>query len=531
MVSNRTINGECINEEGKQGGMLADGATAVYVTGREFEDVFPLWDWTAVPGTAEAHAAAPPANLTASCAAVQDLARGQHFVGGASDGWDGAAAMDFAVSPLHLHRSWFFAGGSVLLMSAGAQTAPSPLNVTLSLDQRWLDGPVTVQLRGAAAAAAALAPGTQAVYPASAVDWVHHSRIGFVPLAASTGPPPSSSILSPSENDDDTDDADDDNGPWVSIGGVNRTGSWANITQGSDVPVLNGQVFAALLDHGRSSGGGGGSSSGGGGGGGSDGSSSSSSSVAGRTISHEVALLPGIEAADMGAAAAQLRNDTEWLQRLNTFEAQAACWVTGGDEGGLGVQNQPPPRGTVTPTPTVAATTTTTTLMQATLWYANATAELPGCWSLSLDEAPSSPGGLVVMVRRQQQQQQLANSSQSVLLVTVADPHAVGGRAVVRLSTPGAVAAGHDSVGDHGVGSARKQQEQQEQQQQRQQQQQQQQHVWVGDACTTEGGGGATLVTVNLPTNAPGVTPGQGLGGKSVTVTCNLSGDVQVPLE
>jgi hypothetical protein len=53
MVSSRTLNTECGNEEGKQGENLADGVTTVYVTGREFENIFPVWNWRLIPGTIE----------------------------------------------------------------------------------------------------------------------------------------------------------------------------------------------------------------------------------------------------------------------------------------------------------------------------------------------------------------------------------------------------------------------------------------------------------------------------------------------
>ena len=45
MSSARTIQSECGNEEGKQNRNMADGTTMAFVTGREFEDIFPVWDW------------------------------------------------------------------------------------------------------------------------------------------------------------------------------------------------------------------------------------------------------------------------------------------------------------------------------------------------------------------------------------------------------------------------------------------------------------------------------------------------------
>ena len=41
-LSVRTQRTECGNEEGKQGEDLGDGVTNVFVTGREFEDVYPV---------------------------------------------------------------------------------------------------------------------------------------------------------------------------------------------------------------------------------------------------------------------------------------------------------------------------------------------------------------------------------------------------------------------------------------------------------------------------------------------------------
>ena len=434
MVSNRTINSECGNEEGKQGWDLADGATVVYVTGKEFENVFPLWDWHAVPGTVEAHAP-PPTDLVKSCAEVQDRSRGQHFVGGISDDWDGAAAMDFRVAPLHLHRSWFFVGRTVVLMTVG-EADSSPYNITLSLDQRWLNGNITFarQNQSAATVVHSVVDQFESI-DISHMDWLHHSGIGFVPLAASTLPAEAG-------------------GPWVSFGSANRSSSWENITQGSDDPV-SGVVFQATVDHGVSP------------------------SGPSRTIAHEIAMLPGIAATDMPPSAALLRDHDNWLVRSNTFEAQAACWISGGDDA------QPTPGQRVFNGDEAVQSTTGFPVMQATLWYANASVSLNKCWNISIVEAPSSPGGLVVMLRK---------TSDGSVSVTVADPHANGGRAVLRI-TPTA-----DSFSSSSPPKAAVQ-------------------MKATPACQPDGD--ATVVTLNLPSDGPGITPGQGMAGASVTVSCS----------
>lgn len=53
MFSNRTLNTECVNSENLQGRDLADGVTNVYLSGKEYEDVYAVWDWQLIPGTLE----------------------------------------------------------------------------------------------------------------------------------------------------------------------------------------------------------------------------------------------------------------------------------------------------------------------------------------------------------------------------------------------------------------------------------------------------------------------------------------------
>ena len=49
MSSNRVIGGETVNSENLSGIHLADGATFTYRTGREYENIFPVWNWRLIP--------------------------------------------------------------------------------------------------------------------------------------------------------------------------------------------------------------------------------------------------------------------------------------------------------------------------------------------------------------------------------------------------------------------------------------------------------------------------------------------------
>jgi hypothetical protein len=117
MASVRTARCESGNGENLLGQHLSDGAIFLYVTGYEYVDAFPAWDWQRVPGTSVlpfAEASMAPGG--------QGTTR---FVGGASDAWYGAAALDFrrvdAGAALTARKSWaFLEEGAVALGAAVA---------------------------------------------------------------------------------------------------------------------------------------------------------------------------------------------------------------------------------------------------------------------------------------------------------------------------------------------------------------------------------------------------------------------------
>ena len=235
------------------------------------------------------------------------------------------------------------------MMSSGTSDE-SQFNITLGLDQKWLNGNVTASVQGAT-----VVDNKMQIRDWASVDWVHHSGVAFVPLSAT---PSSSSVV---------------------FGSELRTSSWYNITQGSSDPV-SGNVFSASINHGRM--------------------------LQHQTVSHQVALLPGIDAKNVETVANSVRDD-KWLTRLNTFDAQAACWAGGEEDNG------------------------TLWTLHASLWYANATADFSRCGSVSIVKAPSEPYGLMVMLKLFQKPD---TADAYTLQVTAADPHAVGGTAQFRVT-------------------------------------------------------------------------------------------------
>jgi hypothetical protein len=51
MCSDRVAGAESCNSENLCGYYLGDGATYLYQSGKEYENIFPFWDWKKIPGT------------------------------------------------------------------------------------------------------------------------------------------------------------------------------------------------------------------------------------------------------------------------------------------------------------------------------------------------------------------------------------------------------------------------------------------------------------------------------------------------
>ena len=294
MHSHRTKPSDCGNEEGKQNRAVADGATAVYQSGREFEDIYPVWDWKSVPGTVEVNNAT---RYTCSQASGSGRRVGS-FVGGVTDGQNGAAAMSyFADLSLNLHRTWLLLDDAVVVMGIGqccgdGHASPTS-NITVSLDQRLL-GP------GGVTYAAADAPDTLITVPYDStagpanqtwprlgtkpVAWVHHGRAAF--LMWPRGGLPVEGIAS------------------------RRVGSWYDITQADpDSPRVEKDVFGARINLGAAV---------------------PRPGEADLPLDFVYAILPDVGgAAEVPSAAARLRTSVHAVE--NGWAVQGACWRNGTD--------------------------------------------------------------------------------------------------------------------------------------------------------------------------------------------------------
>lgn len=136
MSSNRVIGSEVVNSENLLGMYLGDGALYVYGLGDEYRDIFPVWDWTKIPGV--------------TCyedESIIEKDKGYHhrnhsdFVGGLSDGQTGMAALKLNKKGVTGNKSYFFTGKSVVCLGSEIR-GENPGTVTTAVAQSLKRGGV-----------------------------------------------------------------------------------------------------------------------------------------------------------------------------------------------------------------------------------------------------------------------------------------------------------------------------------------------------------------------------------------------------
>jgi chondroitin AC lyase len=201
------------NEEGLKMHHVADGANFISVTGAEYLDIFPVWDWQKIPGTTTVQKPQHPHWNEIAKKGLSD------FVGGVSDGQFGAAAFDFksAHDPLKARKAWFFFDDEYVCLGSGI-TSEAEYTVVTTLNQHLLNGAVIMKSRKDIAT---LDKGEHVDQEAS---WVYHDGVGYV---------------FPQEE-------------RVNVSSARASGRWKDInhqTTASDEPVEM-DVFSLWIDHG-----------------------------------------------------------------------------------------------------------------------------------------------------------------------------------------------------------------------------------------------------------------------------------------
>jgi len=196
------------NEEGLLSHHVADGCNVLLRTGREYRDIFPVWDWQKIPGTT--------VEQTPKLAGSPRKQGERSFVGGVSDGTYGMAAFDHVRGALAARKCWAFFDREYVCLGAGI-TCSSDHPVITTVNQCYLEGDVSVQED---AAARELAKGTHTLDNASCVV---HDQVAYV-------------FLEPAR---------------VRLTNDVQQGSWSRINRRYSQDAISRDVFTLWIDHGR----------------------------------------------------------------------------------------------------------------------------------------------------------------------------------------------------------------------------------------------------------------------------------------
>ncbi len=216
MYSKRVYNMEQpYNSEGMLNHYRGDGANHVSLTGDEYVDIWPVFDYQKIPGATVMQRPEMPAPNQ-----IQKLGE-TDFVGAVTDGIYGAAAFDFKSphDPLVARKAWFFFDNEYVCLGAGISCPNRELPVVTTLNQCLLRSDVTVS----GTDVKSVIPKGDRQY--KNIDWVYQDGVGYV------FPKPTN----------------------VNIKNSEATGSWWRINKQSDSPKeeVTLDVFKLWLDHGK----------------------------------------------------------------------------------------------------------------------------------------------------------------------------------------------------------------------------------------------------------------------------------------
>ncbi len=174
MLSARIQNSEIVNSEGRWSTHLSDGMNLLYRTGEEYRGIFAAWDWALVPGTTAVHAYRSDGTPDTGEKELINVRGNSPFVGGASDGNYGIAAMDLRRGTLSARKAWFFYDHFYVALGSGISAEDAGAFVATDINQTKLNGSVVTNISQGDHA------GDKYSYKPGALRYVHHDGTGYV---------------------------------------------------------------------------------------------------------------------------------------------------------------------------------------------------------------------------------------------------------------------------------------------------------------------------------------------------------------
>jgi chondroitin AC lyase len=175
--SSRTTGTEKVSGENLKRKYLPWGATNIMVSGDEYVNIFPAWDWSRIPGVTTAKDDVIPEKPEASQRTINTPQSTYYFssadfAGGVSDGVFGLSAYDYSWDSIRGRKAWFFTPEAMYCFGAGIEASKSKPIIT-NVNQCLSSGQVTVNVDGEKS----IFEGSEMTR--SDIRWAHHDRVGY----------------------------------------------------------------------------------------------------------------------------------------------------------------------------------------------------------------------------------------------------------------------------------------------------------------------------------------------------------------
>ncbi|MGQ7944361.1 chondroitinase-AC [Flavobacterium sp. WC2509] len=211
MASKRTIRCETGNNENLLGRYISNGATNIQITGPEYYNIMPVWEWDKIPGiTSRDYVNDKIETISWGESGSND------FAGGVSDGVYGANGYMLNFDNLQAKKAWFFFDNEIVCLGTDIKS-DEPENVNTTINQCWLKGDTESSLKNNP-----IAKDTIVTSKDKSKTWFLHDNVGY---------------YFPQGGD-------------ITLSTNVQKGNWYHINNSYSKDEITGNVFKLWLDHG-----------------------------------------------------------------------------------------------------------------------------------------------------------------------------------------------------------------------------------------------------------------------------------------
>lgn len=215
-TSKRTVEAESGNGENLKANYFSYGANFISIDGNEYTNIMPVWDWSMIPGTTFPYITSFPTR------AEWGTNYGVNsFVGGVSDGINGASVLNLTKAGIQAKKSWFFFDDEIVCLGAGIMDT-SNRDVRTTINQSWMSASSYSCAVGSTIETAQST--SSSTYNSTNLKYIRNGKIGY---------------YFPNQGN-------------VKYTMKSQSGTWSSINSlvGSTTPQ-SGNVFSLWLDHGN----------------------------------------------------------------------------------------------------------------------------------------------------------------------------------------------------------------------------------------------------------------------------------------